>query len=116
MRTYVIRPDLLDVYLQQCADSAHLRKKLNPGFLCFFIAETGTDVNEVTHMYAYHDYDHRDKVRAAMSRDPDWTSFLVRTKLALVSQKSEMFLPAKAALVGVRREFLGLDCHEATTS
>lgn len=104
MRTYVVKPEYLTLYLRQCADSAHVRKSLNPGFLGFWITETGADVNEVTHLYTYDDYDHRDKVRAAMGRDPEWREFLALTMPALVSQKSEMFLPAKAALVRRRKE------------
>jgi hypothetical protein len=44
-------------------------------------------------LYHYDDYDHRDAVRAAMGRDSKWKDFLASTKSALVSQKSEMFLP-----------------------
>lgn len=100
MRTYVIKPEHLTDYLQRCADSADVRKRLNPGFLGFWINELGGDVNEVTHVYHFSDYDHRDATRRTMSRDPEWKAFLATTKSALVSQKSEIFLPATAALVG----------------
>ena len=76
-----------------------MRRRLNPGFLGFWITETGGDVNEVTHAYHYEDYDHRDAVRGAMGKDDEWQAFLAATKPALVSQKSEIFLPATAALV-----------------
>ena len=99
IRTYVIEPKLLSDYLRRCADTSHVRRRLNPGFLGFWITETGGDVNEVTHAYHYEDYDHRDAVRGAMGKDGEWRAFLAATKPALVSQKSEIFLPATAALV-----------------
>ena len=98
MRTYVVKPEHLDDYLRRCADTADVRRGLNPGFLGFWVTEIGGDVNEVTHVYAYDDYDHRDAVRRAMKDDPRWAAFIADTKPALVSQKSEMFMAATAAM------------------
>ena len=100
MRTYVVKPEHLTDYLRRCADAVDVRKRLNPGFLGFWINELGGDVNEVTHLYHFSDYDHRDATRQSMGQDPEWKAFLAATKPALVSQKSEVFLPATAALVG----------------
>jgi len=51
-------------------------------------------------MYHYDDYHDLDATRAAMAKDPAWQKFLATSEAALASQKSEMFLPATAALAG----------------
>jgi len=98
IRTYVIKPEHLTEYLQVCAETASVRRALNPGFLGLWVTEVGNLTNQVTHMYHYADYDARDATRAAMGKDGRWQDFLKATKPHLVSQLSEIFLPATTAL------------------
>jgi hypothetical protein len=65
--------------------------------LGFFQTETGGDVNRVTHVYRYENYDERDRVRGGMARDAEWVNFLRESKSALRSQTSEIFLEAAKA-------------------
>ena len=68
-----------------------------PGFLGFFRTDLGGDVNRVTHVYRYENYDDRDRVRAVMAHDAAWLQFLRASKPALRSQHSEIFLEAQQA-------------------
>ena len=96
-RTYDIQPGALGDYLALCDASRATRQRLNPGFLGFFQTETGGDVNRVTHVYRYENYDERDRVRGVMARDAEWVNFLRESKSALRSQTSEIFLEAAKA-------------------
>jgi hypothetical protein len=43
--------------------------------VCIWVTDTGQP-NEVSHLWAYKDLNHRAQVRAAASADPDWQEFL----------------------------------------
>ena len=45
LRTYIAKPGALAGYLQMCADTASVRRAVNPGFLGMWVCETGADVN-----------------------------------------------------------------------
>ena len=83
IRTYMIKPELLAEYLERCEDTAATRRALCPGFLGFWVTEAGHDVNQVTHVYHYLDYDHRDATRAAMKVNEEWQEFLAASTPAL---------------------------------
>lgn len=96
-RTYDVDPSSLDEYLTLCNETRGVRKELNPGFLAFFVTETGGDVNRVTHLYRYENYDERDEVRRRMGGDARWRNFLSESKRLVRTQQSEIFLEASAA-------------------
>ena len=71
MRTYVMHPEWREAYLhiaERALGPTGVLRKSHPGFLGFWITNTGGDVNEVTHLYHYADYDEREAVRWRMSR------------------------------------------------
>ena len=74
-----------------------MRKKLTPGFCGFYVPEVGSDLNTVTHIYHYDDYDHRDKVRLDMKGNEQWQSFLRKTLGLVEEQTSEVYIEAAVA-------------------
>ncbi|CAL6322899.1 unnamed protein product [Bathycoccus prasinos] len=62
LRRYKIPPAKRAEYIKLCEESSQLRKKLTQnGFCGFYVPEVGSELNTVTHVYHYEDYDHRDK-------------------------------------------------------
>ena len=101
MRTYVMRPEWREAYLhtaERALGPTGVLRKFHPGFLGFWITNTGGDVNEVIHLYHYVDYDEREAVRWRMSRDSEWGGFDIETRPMIESHRSEIFLPATKAL------------------
>ena len=102
MRTrYVMRPEWREAYLhtaERALGPTGVLRKFHPGFLGFWITNTGGDVNEVIHLYHYADYDEREAVRWRMSRDSEWGGFDIETRPMIESHRSEIFLPATKAL------------------
>jgi hypothetical protein len=96
-RTYDVAPSLMSDYLKMCDDTAAVRKELNPGFLAFLVTDIGGDVNTITHVYRFENYDARDAIRAKMGADPRWSAFVTASKRLVTSQRSEIFLEASAA-------------------
>ena len=70
LRRYKIPPAKRAEYIKLCEESSQLRKKLTQnGFCGFYVPEVGSELNTVTHVYHYEDYDHRDKVRSDMRKN-----------------------------------------------
>jgi hypothetical protein len=54
-------------------------------------------LNEVVHLWAYRDLNHRAQVRADVLKDPAWQEFLGKTAPLLVEMKSIVLIPAPAS-------------------
>ena len=97
LRRYKILPSKRAEYIELCDEFGALRKKLTPGFCGFYVPEVGSDLNTVTHIYHYDDYDHRDKVRLDMKGNERWQSFLRKTLGLVEEQTSEVYIEATVA-------------------
>ena len=97
IRKYKVEPNDLSKYLELCAKSAKKRKELSPGFCGFFIPEVGSDLNVLTHVYHYKDYDERDLIREKMRKDKSWQKFLEKSIEMIEEQHSEVYIEANVA-------------------
>ena len=103
-RTDVVIPANRNDYLATCYEREYreARVSIHEGaFLGMWTVETGGDLNEITHVYHYRDYDHRDVVRANVKGAKDeeaWACFQADAWPYVKSMKSEIFLPATNAL------------------
>ena len=60
----------------------------------FWYTEIG-ELNEVVHMWAYRDLNHRRDARAALFADPEWqTEFLPKARPLLFSMATKVLTPA----------------------
>jgi len=59
--------------------------------------EVGSELNTVTHIYHYEDYDHRDKVRSDMRKNEEWQIFLRKSLGMVEEQTSEVYIEATVA-------------------
>ena len=54
-------------------------------------------LNEVVHLWAYRDLNHRAEVRANASKDSDWQAFIGKATPLLVEMRSVVLVPAPAS-------------------
>ena len=98
LRRYKIPPAKQAEYIKFCEESSQLRKKLTQnGFCGFYVPEVGSELNTVTHVYHYEDYDHRDKVRSDMRKNEEWQKFLRKSLGMVEEQTSEVYIEAAVA-------------------
>jgi guanyl-specific ribonuclease Sa len=95
-RTDVVIPANRNDYLATCYEREYreARVSIHEGaFLGMWTVETGGDLNEITHVYHYRDYDHRDVVRANVKGAKDeeaWACFQADAWPYVKSMKSEV--------------------------
>ena len=98
-----VKPGAMDAYLAACAAHAETRARLEPGFLGAFRTSTGGELNEITRVTHFADYDARDATSAAMRADPAWRAFCQDTESMLEKHTSEMYLPATPCLEAIAK-------------
>ena len=54
-------------------------------------------LNQVMHLWAYRDLNHRAEVRGAAVRDPDWQAFLAKSAPQLAEMHSTILLPTETS-------------------
>ena len=102
-RVCSVKPGAMDAYLAACAAHAETRARLEPGFLGAFRTSTGGELNEITRVTHFADYDARDATSAAMRADPAWRAFCQDTESMLEKHTSEMYLPATPCLEAIAK-------------
>ena len=60
--------------------------------VCIWMTDTGQP-NEVSHLWAYRDLEHRREARAAAMADPDWQAFVAKGPDRLEEMHSTILLP-----------------------
>lgn len=102
-RVCSVKPGAMDAYLAACAAHAETRARLEPGFLGAFRTSTGGELNEITRVTHFADYDARDATSAAKRADPAWRAFCQDTESMLEKHTSEMYLPATPCLEAIAK-------------
>eukprot|EP00884_Botryococcus_braunii_P003301 jgi/Botrbrau1/12972/Bobra.154_2s0021.1 len=95
IRQYTIEPRGLKSFLELSSEYAELRKGLMP-WRGMFVCDTGGIMNQVTHLYHYRDFDHRDAVRRRLNQHQDWQSNYIDASRTIVSlQQSQILVEAR---------------------
>src|SRR5438093_5635604 len=71
------------------------REKYSP-LVCLWQTDLG-QLNEVVHLWAYRDLNHRSEARAGSQQDPGWTEFTSKGRSLLVEQQSILLLPSETS-------------------
>jgi len=64
--------------------------------VCLWQTEAG-QLNEVVHMWAYRDLNHRAEVRGNVMKDPEWQGFLAKSAPLLAEMRSVALMPAPSS-------------------
>jgi hypothetical protein len=92
LRTYRTRPGAARQWVGLITKAMPARQKYsNP--VGMWITEAGQP-NEVCHIWAYKDLNHRAQVRAAAGADPEWQAFLKESAPLLDEMHTTIMLPA----------------------
>jgi len=89
MRTYTLQPTTLAEAEKRFGEALPSREKYSK-LAAFWHSEVGP-LNQIIHVWAYDSFEHRNEVRTAASKDPNWPP---KIREFCVAQQSEVFIPA----------------------
>jgi hypothetical protein len=89
MRTYTLKPRSVDIVEKIIGEVLPNRLKYSK-LVGFWHTDIGP-LNQIIHIWEYNDMAHRDQVRAATSKDPNWPPKIAEY---IVSQESKILAPA----------------------
>ncbi len=92
LRTYRTKPRTAQQWAELMKKTLAVREKYSK-IVGLWITEAGQP-NEVCHIWAYRDLNHRAQVRADAVRDPEWQAFLKESAPLLDELHSTIMLPA----------------------
>src|SRR6266540_2580241 len=94
LRTYTLVPGKQAEYLKLSGDVGRKARGDKYGKLeGHWFTEFGT-LNQVVHLWAYHDLNDRAAVRAKVMQDPEWQAFLGKATPILFEMKSIILNPS----------------------
>jgi hypothetical protein len=97
-RRYRVQAGRVNEWLGHFRDVMPVREKYSPNVGAWH-SEFGA-LNEVNHLWAYRDLNHRAQVRAAALADPEWQGFLKRATPLLTHMESMILLPTPFSPLG----------------
>jgi hypothetical protein len=92
LRNYRTKPGAVRQWVGLISKAMPAREKYSK-IVGLWITEAGQP-NEVCHIWAYRDLNHRAQVRAAANADPEWQAFLKESAPLLDEMHSTIMLPA----------------------
>ncbi|TWT03142.1 NIPSNAP family protein [Reyranella sp. CPCC 100927] len=93
-RTYTVAHGQMEDYLARYeAHGLPVQQKHLGRLLGFFVSEIGP-LNQVVHIWVYDSLADRERRRAAMESDPDWTAFKKRNRGTFVAQDVKVMVGA----------------------
>jgi len=90
IRTYTLKPGTVPEFEKRFEEALPVRLKYSE--LAAFWHTASGPLNEIIHVWPYEDLNQRAEVQASTAKDPDWPPKSVGE--FIVSQKSEIFIPA----------------------
>ncbi len=96
LRTYTLQPGRLPEYLKLSAEVGRKARGDRYGKLeGFWFTEFGT-LNQVVHLWQYADLNERDRLRAELQTNEDWTKhYLPQIRPMLVAQENRILSPVR---------------------
>jgi hypothetical protein len=98
LRRYRVQAGRANEWLGYFRDVMPVREKYSPN-VGTWQTEFGP-LNEVNHLWAYRDLNHRAQVRAAALGDPEWQAFVKRATPLLTSMESMVLAPTAFSPIG----------------
>ena len=95
MRTYRLKAGAAPAYLKLVAEEGIEVQKGHLGQLVgYFSSEIGP-LNEVIHVWAYHDLNDRAARRARLAADPRWRDFMPKIQALIETMESKVLVPSE---------------------
>ena len=95
-RIYTTRPGQLKKQLALYHEFGYAIQRRYAGEPVLFLVTESGPLNSYVHIWAYKDAATREKARAALQADPEWTAYLAKSAEAgyLVSQENQLLVEA----------------------
>jgi len=99
MRTYTIHPGSTPEYFKVYETMGMEAQKEILGHMVGYYATEIGDLNQVIHMWAYDSLNSRVERRAKLMQDERWKKMLPELRKFIVSQKTQILIPAPFAKI-----------------
>lgn len=98
-RTYTCRPGTVKMHLALYAEHGYAAQSRHLGVPWLYAAAESGDPNSYVHVWIYENAGDREAKRNALAADPDWASYLQKSRDAgyLVSQFNSLLTPVDFA-------------------
>jgi len=93
MRVYTLQPGKVPAFLELIEKEALPVISKYSKLVGFWSTEVGA-LNEVVHIWAYEDPNHRERARKAQGEDPQLQAFRPKAQAMIVSQYNKILVPA----------------------
>lgn len=96
LRTYTLKPNKVVDFLKLTREVGYAIRTRHSKCLGYWTTEVG-ELNQVVHLWEYDDFAHRTRVRAALAKDPDWTTkYLPHARECHRRQETTVLIPSDA--------------------
>lgn len=93
-RTYELKPGSMNEFLRAYeAEGLAIQRQALGNLIGYFVAEVG-ELNRVVQLWGYDSFEDRLRRRTQLNENPGWRAFASKTVSLVVSQRSELLLPA----------------------
>lgn len=92
LRTYTLYPGKLSEYLGILEQVMPVREKYSK-LTGFWYTEIG-ELNQVVHIWAYNNLEHRTQVRQALAKDSEWLKTLEKLTPFITKMENKILVPA----------------------
>jgi NIPSNAP len=91
MRTYNVKPGLLNTYLKLFNDVGMPERKPHNNLIGFWFTEFG-ELNQVVHIWRYTSLDQRASLRAELMQNPRWAQDFLPVAMPMLDRMSSVIL------------------------
>ena len=91
MRTYDVKPGLLNTYLKLFNDVGMPERKPHNNLVGFWFTETGT-LNQVVHIWRWDSLEQRTALRAELLQNPKWTRDFLPVAMPMLDRMQSVLL------------------------
>jgi hypothetical protein len=95
MRTYDVKPGMLNTYLKLFNDVGMPERKPHNNLVGFWFTEFG-ELNQVVHIWQYDSLAHRAQLRAELMQNPKWATDFLPIAMPMLDRMSSVILTPAA--------------------
>ncbi len=95
LRTYDVKPGLLNEYLKLFAEVGMPVRKPQNNLVGFWFTEFG-ELSQVVHIWKYESFQHRTDIRSELMRNPQWAHEFLPLAMPMLSRMQSVIMNSTA--------------------